>query len=123
MEDLEQVKPFTIGPSQRLLIMANCFRQREKMLGTGQEAGVVQKMGFVVENELTCVGRWWKSVQSNLFFDLGPRNAWFVAMGDFGPFNYPGILHVLNCLAHLAQESFGLDQLFVQLTPCRPRFI
>ena len=52
------------------------------MLGTGQEAGVVQKMGFVVENELTCVGRWWKSVQSNLFFDLGPRNAWFVAMGD-----------------------------------------
>ena len=63
------------------------------------------------------------SIQADFLFHMRPRDARLCAMRPLGPFNRPGIFNVLNCLAHLPHEGFGLGQLFVQLIPACPRFV
>jgi len=57
------------------------------------------------------------SIQAQYFFDLGPGDAVFVAVGTLGAFDGPGVFDISDGLTHPAQQSFSLGELLVQLRP------
>ena len=60
-------------------------------------------------------------VRSQFLFNLRPGDARLAAIGAFGAFDDPGILDVFDGTAHLTQQGFGLNQLFVELRPVARR--
>jgi hypothetical protein len=50
-------------------------------------------------------------------FHFRPGDARLCAICPLGPFNRPGVFHILDRLTPPAQPGFGLYQLFVQLIP------
>jgi hypothetical protein len=76
--------------------------------------GVWLSGGKVFRRNSSRMGALAGSIQPRLLFHLRPGDARPAAMGAFGPFNCPGIFHVLDRLAHPAHQRLGLRQLFVQ---------